>query len=157
MPKNVKTTVQFHSFYMPERSCSKFFNLDFSSPWTKNLQIYKLGLEKAEEPEIKSPTFTGSWKKQKNSRKTSISAFLTTLKPFTVWITKICGKFLKRWGYQITLPVSWETCMQVKKQQNQTWNNRLVQNWKSSMTRLYIVTLFIELTCRVHHVKCWAG
>ena len=39
------------------------------------------------------------------------------LKPSTVWITTICGLFLKRWVYQITLPVYWETCMQDKKQQ----------------------------------------
>ena len=42
---------------------------------------------------------------------------LTTPKPLTVWITENCGKFLKRWEYQTTLPASWETCMQVKKQQ----------------------------------------
>jgi len=34
-----------------------------------------------------------------------------------VWIAKNCGKFLKRWAYQTTLPVSWESCMDVKKQQ----------------------------------------
>ena len=34
-----------------------------------------------------------------------------------VWITTNCGKFLKRWEYQSTLPASWETCMQDKKQQ----------------------------------------
>ena len=34
-----------------------------------------------------------------------------------VWITADCGKFLKRWEYQTTLPASWETCMRVKKQQ----------------------------------------
>ena len=39
------------------------------------------------------------------------------LKPLTLWITTNCGKFLKRWEYQTTLPVSWETCMWVKKQQ----------------------------------------
>ena len=39
-------------------------------------------------------------------RKTSTSASLTTLKPLTVWITKNCGKFLKRWEYQTTLPAS---------------------------------------------------
>ena len=50
-------------------------------------------LEKAEEPEIKLPTSTGSWKKQESSRKTSISALLTMPKPFTVWITINCGKF----------------------------------------------------------------
>ena len=49
--------------------------------------------------------------------KASTSALLTLLKPLTVWITTNCGKFLKRREYQITLPVSWETCMQVKKQQ----------------------------------------
>ena len=40
-------------------------------------------------------------------------------KPLTVWITTNCGKFLKRWEYQTTLPASWETCMQVKKQQSE--------------------------------------
>jgi len=39
------------------------------------------------------------------------------LKPLTVWITTNCGKFLKGWEYQNTLPVSWETCKWVKKQQ----------------------------------------
>ena len=56
--------------------------------------MYKLGLEKAEESEIKLPTSIGSQKKQENSRKTSTSASLTTLKPLTVWITtnwKILG------------------------------------------------------------------
>jgi len=38
------------------------------------------------------------------------------LKPLTAWITTNCGKFFKRWEYQITLPASYETCMQVKKQ-----------------------------------------
>ena len=57
--------------------------------------MFKLDLEKAEEPEIKLPAFTGSEKKQENSRKTA-SASLTTLKPLTVWITTNCGKFLKR-------------------------------------------------------------
>ena len=41
-----------------------------------------------------------------------------------------CRKFIKKWEYQTTLLVSWETSMQVKKQQNQTWNNGLVQNWE---------------------------
>ena len=56
--------------------------------------MYKLDLEKAEEPEIKLPTFAGSYKKQGNSRKTSTSASLTMLKPLIVWITTNCGKFL---------------------------------------------------------------
>ena len=58
-----------------------------------NFLMFKLVLEKAEEPEIKLPTSAGSWKKQESSRKTSISAFLTMPKPLTVWITINCGKF----------------------------------------------------------------
>ena len=81
-----------------------------------NFQMYKLVLEKAEEPEIKLPTSAESCKKQESSRKTSISALLTTPKPLTVWITTNGGKLFKRWEYQILL-ASWELCMQVKKQQ----------------------------------------
>ena len=79
--------------------------------------MFKLVSEKAEEPEIKLPTSTGSWKKQESSRKTSISALLTMPKPLSVWITINCGKFWKRWEYQTTWPASWETYMQVRKQQ----------------------------------------
>ena len=85
--------------------------------WTVNFQRFKLVLDKAEEPEIKLPTSAGSSKKQESSRKTSISALLTKPKPLTVWITRNCGKFWKRWEYQTTLPASCKTCMQVKKQQ----------------------------------------
>ena len=63
--------------------------------WTVNFQMFKLVLEKAEEPEIKLPTSSGSWKKQESSRKTSTSALLTMPKPLTVWITINCGKFWK--------------------------------------------------------------
>ena len=49
-----------------------------------NFQMFKLVLEKAEEPETKLPTSTGSSKKQESSRKTSISALLTMPKPLTV-------------------------------------------------------------------------
>ena len=55
--------------------------------------MFKLVLEKAEEPEIKLPISAGSLKKQKSYRKTSISALLTMPKPSTVWITINCGKF----------------------------------------------------------------
>ena len=51
--------------------------------WTVNFQVFKLVLEKAEEPEIKFPTSIGSSKKQESSRKTSISALLTMPKPLT--------------------------------------------------------------------------
>ena len=59
----------------------------------RELPDVQAGLEKAEEPEIKLPTSTGSLKKQESSRKTSISALLTMPKTLTVWITRNCGKF----------------------------------------------------------------
>ena len=59
--------------------------------------MFKLVLEKAEEPEIKLPTSAGLWKKQESSRNTSISALLTMPKTLTVWIT-INWKILKEMG-----------------------------------------------------------
>ena len=83
-------------------------------------QMFKLGLEKAEEPEVKLPTSAGSLKKQKSSRKNIYFCFIDFAKAF-VWITTN-WKILKEnsvWKreYQTTWPASWEICMQVRKQQ----------------------------------------
>ena len=104
--------------------------------------MFKLDLEKAEEPEIKLPMPIGSSKKLENSRKTSTSASLTTLKPLTLWITTNCEKFLKRWN---TRP---PTCLMRNLYVGQEatvrmWNKGLVPNWERSTSRLYIVTLLI--------------
>ena len=61
--------------------------------------MFKLDLEKAEEPEIKLPTSIESLEKQENFTKTSTSSLLTMPKPLTVWIKTNFGKFLKRWEY----------------------------------------------------------
>ena len=71
----------------------KIFQARLNCMLTVNFLMFKVDLEKSEEPEIKLPTSTGSWKKQESSRKTSISALLTIPKPLTVWITINCGKF----------------------------------------------------------------
>ena len=81
-----------------------------------NFQMFKLDFKKAEEPEIKLPSSHGSSKKQASSRKTSISALLTTPKRLGVWITENYGKYFNRWEYQTTSPASWEICMQVMMQ-----------------------------------------
>ena len=78
---------------MLTKKYSKFFKPGFSSTSTVNFQIFKLDLEKAEEPEIKLPTSAGSLKNQESYRKTSASALLTMPKPLTVWITINSGKF----------------------------------------------------------------
>ena len=67
--KNAQTTAQLHSSHTLVKKCSKFSKPGFNSMWTMNFQMFKLDLEKAEEPEIKVPTSIGSLKKQGNSRK----------------------------------------------------------------------------------------
>ena len=62
-----------------------------------NFQMFKLVLEKSEEPEIKLPTSVESSKKKESSRKTSISTLLITPKPLTIWITSN-WKILKEIG-----------------------------------------------------------
>ena len=117
MPANLENSavatglekVSFHSNLKGRyaKECSNYCTIAFISHASKvmlkilqvllqkymKFQMFKLVLEKAEEPEIKSPTSAGSWKKQESSRETSISALLTMPKPLTVWITINCGKF----------------------------------------------------------------
>ena len=63
MPKNVQTITQLHSFHILANKCPKFSKPGFNSTRTVNFQMFKLDLEKAEEPEIKLPTSVGSSKK----------------------------------------------------------------------------------------------
>ena len=92
----------------------KFSKPGFSNTSTVNFLMFRLVSEKAEEPEIKLPT---SVEHQKSKRVPEKHLFLCMLKALTMWITTNCGKFLKGWEYQTTLPASCEICMQVKKQQ----------------------------------------
>ena len=117
--------------------------------WMENFQMFKLDLEKADEPEIKLPTSAGSSKQQESSRKTSTSVLLTTPKPLTLWITTNCGKFWKRWEYQTTLPASWEICMQVKKQQlepdmEQRTGSRLGKKYIKATLSLCLFNFYAE-------------
>ena len=97
----------------------KILQASFNSTWTVNFQMFKLDLEKAEEPEIKLPTSVGSLKKQESSRKTSISALLTMPKPLTMWITtNKLWKILQEMGIPDHLTCLLRNlCMQVMKQQ----------------------------------------
>ena len=93
----------------------------------------QVGFRKGRETRDQTANICSITEKPENFRKISTSASLTTLKPLTVWITTNCGKFLKRWEYYNTLPVSWETCMGVKNQQLESYmNNWLIQNWERS-------------------------
>ena len=80
-----------------------------------SFQMFRLDLEKPEEPEIKLPISGGSSKK--SSRKNIYFCFIDYAKAFDCVDHNNCGKFWKRWEYQTTWPASWETYMQVRKQQ----------------------------------------
>ena len=86
----------------------KILQSGFSNMWTVNFLMFKLVLDKAEEPEIKLPTSTGSWKKQESSRKTSISALLTNVKAFDCVDHNKLWKILKERGIsdQLTCPLT---------------------------------------------------
>ena len=85
--------------------------------WTVNFQMFKLVLEKAEEPEIKLPASTGSVKKQESSRKNIYFCFIDYAKAFDCVDHNKLWKTLKEMGIPDHLTASWETYMQVRKQQ----------------------------------------
>ena len=91
----------------------KYSKQDFNHTGTMNFQMFKVDLEKAEEPEIKLPISIES-SIARGFQEIIYFCFTDYAKAF-VWIATNCGKFLKSWEYQTTLPVSWEICMQVKK------------------------------------------
>ena len=112
--------------------------------WIRNFQISELGLEKAEEQEIKLSTFSGSQRKQGNSRKTFTCVSSTMLKPMTVWIITNCGKLFKIQEYQTVFSASCETCMWVKKQQLEPCMEQLTS---SRLRKEYYRALSCHLVC----------
>ena len=116
--------------------------------------MYRLDLDKAEEPEIKLPTSIGSQKKEENSRKNTFFCFIDYIKAFDCVDHNELWKILKR--YENTrlpyMPPEKSACRLRSNSQNQTWNNGLVPNWERSTSRVFIVTLLItymQNTCEM--------
>ena len=106
---NTKECSNYHTFALVSLTSKimlKILQARLQQYMNHEFHMFKLDFKKAEEQEIKLPTSAGSWKKQENSRKTSISALLIMPKPLTAWITLNCGKFWKRWAYHTTLSAS---------------------------------------------------
>ena len=89
----------------------KILQVRFQQYVTENFQMYKLDLEEAEEPEIKLPTSIVSQKKAREFQKNTYFCFIDYAKAFDCVDHNKLWKILKRWEYQIILPVSWEICM----------------------------------------------
>ena len=126
MPKNTQTNAQSHSSHILATSCPKFSRPGFNSMWTENFQMFKLDLGKAEEQEIKLPTYAESLKKQESSRKTSTSALLTTPKPLCG--SQQTGKFLIDGNTRPPYGSPEKSvCRSRSNSWSQTWNNGLGQ------------------------------
>ena len=116
MPKNALTTAQLHNLHISHASKAmlKILQARLRQYTNRGLSDVQAGFRKGRGTRDQIANM-GSSKKQESSRKTSISALLTRQKPLTVWTTTNCGKFWKRWEYQIIWPASWEIWKEVKK------------------------------------------
>ena len=85
--------------------------------WTVNFQMFKLDLEKARGTKFQIANICWIIKKARVFQKNIYSWFIDNAKVFDCVDHNKCGKFLERWKYQTTWPASWETCMQVRKQE----------------------------------------
>ena len=108
MPKNVQIMAQLHSSHTLTKACSKFSKPGFSSTWTVNFQMFKLVLEKAEEPEIKLPTSVGSSKKAREFQKNIYFCFIDYAKVFDCVDHNKLWKTLKEMG--VDLPPEESVC-----------------------------------------------
>ena len=94
---NTKEYSNYHTIALMSHASKLMLNvlkLGLKSKQTKNFQMFKLDLEKAEEPEIKLSASFGLLKKQENSVKSSTSTSLTMVKSLTLWITTKYWEFL---------------------------------------------------------------
>ena len=104
MPQNAQTTTQLHSSHTLVKWCLKFFKPGFSNTWAMNFQMFKLVLEKAEEPEIKLPASAGSSKQQESSRKKIYFCFIDYAKAFDCVDHNKLWKILHEMGIPDHLP-----------------------------------------------------
>ena len=155
MPKNAQTTARLHSSHTLAKYAQNS-KPGFNSTWTVNFQMFKLDLEKAQEPEIKLPTSIGSSKKQESSRKTSNSALLTMPKPLTMWITTNCGTVLKRWNTRPPdLPPEKPVCRSRSNSRNWTWMD-LEQQTGSILGKEYVKAVYCHPAYLIymHNTTC---
>ena len=145
MPKNVQITIQVHSFHMLTRLCLQSFELGLSSMWTKNFQMYEMGLEKDGGTRDQITNICWIIGKEREFQKNIYFCFIDYAKALAVWITTNCGKFFKRWKYQTTLLATWENCRQVNKQHSESHGTMdwFIIEKGVHQGSLYIVTLLL--------------
>ena len=129
----------------------KILQARFQQYMNQELLDVQAGFRKAEERE-QIANIHCIMEKQGDSKKFFFSSsLLTMLKPLTVWITTNCEKFLRKWKYQTTLSVSWETCIWVKKQQlepdiEQLTDSKLGKEYKKAVYCHPAYLIFMQST-----------
>ena len=116
MPENAQTSAQLHSSHTLAKYCSKFSKPGFNSSWTVNFQMFKLDLEKAEEPEIKLTT-SGIIKKARDFQKNICFCFIDYAKAFDCVDHNKLWKILKEMGIPDHLTCLLRNLYAVRKQQ----------------------------------------
>ena len=117
VPKNAQTTAQLHSSHTLVKWCSKFSKPGFNSTRNRELPDVQAGFRIGRETRDQIANIRWIIEKAREFQKYIYSALLTMPKPLTGWITINCEKFWKRLEYQTTWLASWETYLQVRKQQ----------------------------------------
>ena len=138
-------TAQLHSFHTTSKVMLKILQARFQKYMNQELSGVQAGFRKGSGTRDQIANICWIIENEENFRKTSTSPLLIIPQPFTVCITTNCGKLLKWWEYQTILPASWETCMQVKKQQLELDMELQTGSklGKEYVKAVYIVTLLI--------------
>ena len=157
MPNNPQTTAQLYSSHTLVKQCSKFSKPGFSNLWTMNFQMFKVVFRKGRGIRDQITNIPWIIEKARVPEKHLLLLYWVhqSLSLCRLQITEI---FFKKWEYKITLPASWEICMQVKKQQ---WELDMKQQAGSKLGKEYFKAVYCHraylTVCRVYHVKCQAG
>ena len=143
MPKNIQTTAQLHSFHLLARSCSKSSKLGFNSTW--NCEIPDVQAVFRKDRETRDQTVNIRWiiEKAREFQKNTYFCSTDYTKAFDCIDHKKLWKILQEMGIPDPFTCRLKNLHSGQEAivKNRTWNNRLVPNWKRSMSKLYIVTL----------------
>ena len=115
MPKNAQTTTQLHSSHM--LVILKILQARLQQYMNYELPVIQTGFRKGKGTRDQIANICWIIEKAREFQKNIDFCFIDYAKAFDCVDHINCGKFWKRWEYQITWPASWETCMQVRKQQ----------------------------------------
>ena len=156
--KNVQATGQLHSSPMLVKLCSKSLKPSLENYMNWELLDVQAGFRKDRGSTDQIANIHCVIEKSREFQKNIYLCFINYPKLFN-WVDhNKLWKTLKDMGYRTILPVFWETCMRVKKQQLEL---DMEQQTGSKLGKEYVkaiyVTLLIWLICRVHHAKCQAG